>query len=465
MRNRRVVLRLREREMMRLSDHVTYREYQGQTFLLDTRQHASFRIPAPVGKLLELFAAETTAEAAKDRLAARYPEVPRGVLSADVDAAARFLSENGLLAGEESPDTARAFHANTRYFQRYTIREKLLYSVLFEVTYRCPERCVHCYLEPSVLSERYVRDSGEELTADELRGILDQLAEMNVMDVTFTGGEPFARSDMFEILQHAHDKGFAIQIFSNGILLDEAGAARLSGLRIHCFHSSIYSHIPEKHDRITGIPGSFEKTVHILRQLSRRGVYVNFKFVLMEQNKEDFPGVIALSRSIGASVQLISSVSPSARGDCGLTELGVRSDGDLRGVIRKWNEISDFQSYAGEVSFEDPICEAGRNSLSINPYGIVTPCNAFHYEIGNVRSSTVSALWNESERLKKWQAMTRGDLAGCRDCAYISCCSFCPGSALSLSGDMLKKYGEACRQARIQYELSRQGQSLTRRSR
>lgn len=460
MRDWRVVLRLRERKMIRLSDYVTYREYHDQTFLLDTRQHTSFHIKAPVGKLLDLFTGETTAEAAKEQLAARYPEVPYSVLSADVDAAVRFLSENGLLAREKFAGTEdpRTFHANTRYFQRYTIREKLLYSVLFEVTYRCPERCVHCYLEPSALSERYSQDSARELTTDEIRGILDQLAEMNVMDVTFTGGEPFARDDMFEILQHAHGKGFAIQIFSNGILLEESSVARLSGLRVHCFHSSIYSHIPEKHDRITGIKGSFEKTVHVLRALSKRGVYVNFKFVLMEQNKDDFPGVIALSRSIGASVQLISSVSPSARGNCAITELGVRSDGDLRKVIQMWNEISEFQSYAGEASFDDPICEAGRNSVSIDPYGIVTPCNAFRHEIGNVRNSTMLELWSGSEKLKEWQAMTKGDLSGCRDCAYISCCSFCPGNALNLSRNMLEKYDEACRQARIQYELNRQRQ-------
>lgn len=442
--------------MIKLSEYVVYREYQDQTFLLDTRQHASFRIPAPVGKLLELFTEETTVEAAKAQLAGRYPEVTYSVLSADVEASVRFLSDNGLLAGEKNADAGnpRNLHTNTRYFQRYTIREKLLYSVLFEVTYRCPERCVHCYLEPSALAEQYAEDRAGELTTDEICGVLDQLAALNVMDVTFTGGEPFVREDMFEILRYAHDKGFALQIFSNGILLEESDVERLSRLRIHCFHSSIYSHVPEKHDRITGVKGSFEKTVRVLRDLSERGVYVNFKFVLMERNKDDFPGVIALSRRIGASVQLISSVSPSARGNCAMTELSVRSDEDLRRAIRLWNEISDFQSYAGGVSPDDPICEAGRNSVSINPYGIATPCNAFHYEIGDVRKSTILELWSGSEKLKKWQAMTKGDLSGCQDCMYRSCCSFCPGNALILSGNMLKNYGEACRQARIQYELN-----------
>lgn len=443
--------------MIRLSDFVTYREYQDQTFILDTRQQISFRIEAPVGKLLDLFIRDTTPQTAKERLAAQYPKIPYSVISDDVDATVKFLDSNGMLAQKEyeSAGDPRNHHTNTRYFQRYTIRNQILYSVLFEMTYRCPERCVHCYLEPALLSEKYSEDSAKELTTEEIKGILDQLSELNVMEVTFTGGEPFARKDMFDILEYAHGKGFAIQIFSNGILLDEAGIERLSGMRIQCFHSSIYSNIPEKHDRITGVKGSFEKTVYALRELSGRSIYVNFKFVLMEANKEDFPGVIELSRSIGASVQLISSISPSVKGSCAITELGVIEDEDLRRVVGKWNEISDFQSYTDVFSFDDPICEAGRNSISIDPYGIVTPCNAFRYEIGNVRKSTVSGIWNKSRSLKKWQANTKGSLRGCRDCEWKACCSFCPGTALQLSGNMLKKYSEACRQARIQYELRR----------
>ena len=234
------VLRLWKRKMSKISDHVTYREYQDQTFILDTQQHLSFRIDAPVGKLLDQFIADTTAETAKEQLAARYPEVPRKVLSDDVDAIVRFLTNNGLFAQERaiSAGAAQSSHINTRFFQQYTIREKLLYSALFEVTYRCPERCVHCYLEPSLLSERYAADSADELTADEIGNVLEQLAKLNVMDVTFTGGEPFVRGDMFEILELAHTKRFAIEIFSNGILLDGPGITRLSRLRLHCFHSS-----------------------------------------------------------------------------------------------------------------------------------------------------------------------------------------------------------------------------------
>lgn len=440
---------------MRLSDSVIYREYHDQTFILDIRQHISFCIEAPVGKLLNLFGSDTTLQGAKEQLAIQYPDVSNSVISDDVDAVVKFLDDNRLFAQKDYKGAGDFlnYHANTRYFQRYTIRKKILYSVLFEMTYRCPERCVHCYLEPAILSEKYREDSAKELTTDEVKNILDQLCDMNVMDVTFTGGEPFARNDMFDILEYAHSKGFAIQIFSNGILLDEAGIERLSRMRIHCFHSSIYSYIPEKHDSITGITGSFERTVCVLRELSRHNIYVNFKFVLMEMNKDAFPGVIELSKSIGASVQLISSVSPSAKGTCAITELGVRDDEDLRRVVRKWNEISDFQSYAGVFSFDDPICEAGRNSISIDPYGIVTPCNAFRYKVGNVRESTISEIWNRSRELKNWQAKTKRDLHGCHDCAFISCCSFCPGTAQHLSGNMLKKYGEACRQAKIQYEL------------
>lgn len=453
MRDRRIVLRLRFGKMIKISDSVTYREYNDQTFIIDTSHHSSFRINAPVRKLLDLFAEGDEPEKAKRKLKQQYPDVDTAVLSNDVDATIDFLIKNRLTSDCESDSFQKTSHTNTRFFQRYTIREKILYSALFELTYRCPEKCVHCYLEPSDLSCEYINKQNEELSYEEIADILDQLADMNVMEITFTGGEPFSRNDIFDILRYANQRRFSINVFSNGILLSENDITELSKLRINCFHSSVYSHIPEKHDSITGVKGSFHRTIHTLRELSQKGVYVNFKFVLMEQNKDDFFEVVELAKSMGATVQLISSISPSTTGNCSITKLGIGSDDDLRKALKYWNEISDFQSYAGEYSADDPICEAGRNSISINPYGIVTPCNAFHYEIGNTRHNSIYDIWNGSKELRYWQSLSKDDLLECRGCKYISCCSFCPGNAINHSGDMLKKYDEACRQAKIQFDL------------
>ena len=443
---------------MKLRDSVFYREYNGKTFVVDTVRHRTYRFDAPVAHLFDLFTEDITIEAAARKLSKRYPNADYHLIAEDIGKMIRFLRKNNMLSDVDATKEANqtSVNPNTQFFQKYTIQEKLLYSALFELTYRCPEHCIHCYLEPSSASSVYESFRNTELTTEEIMNILDQLADMNVMCVTFTGGEPFLRPDIFEILEYARKKKFVIDIFSNGILLSDNDIAHLKKLQINCFHSSVYSHIPQKHDNITGVNGSFEKTIKTLRKLSENGIYVNIKSVLMEQNKTDFIPVAEFSKSIGATIQLISNVSPSKTGNCGLSCLNVRDDEVLKRAFQYWNRLTGVEPQKDAPDDDTPICEAGRNSISINPYGIVTPCNAFEYEIGDLRKNTVYDIWHNSEKLKWWQQTTLKDLDECQDCQYIKYCGFCPGNALKVTGRMFGRVEEACRQARIRYELHHQ---------
>lgn len=434
---------------MKLTDAVFYREYDGETYIYDTAGHYSHFIPAPASEILDLFREDFSVEAAIQCLCEKHPDASGEEIGEDVEAMADFLLKHNMLQADPVPPAAA--ETSGKQFQRYTIRKCILFSALLEITYRCPEKCVHCYLEPAERAEEYRDRVQAELSAEEIYSVLDQLAELKVLDLTITGGEPFYRKDCFDILEYAKGKGFATSIYSNAILLSDSDLFRLASLRINCFHASLYSCIPEKHDRITGIKGSFQKTTDVLRKLAMLNVYVNIKFVLMEQNKDDLAGMIGLAREIGASLQLISCVSPSARGNCGLSELSVRAWEDLKKVILQWNKVFGKPEVFA-FSPAHPVCEAGRNDVCINPYGVVTPCNALPYEIGNIREQTVRDIWYNSRALKKWQGTTRGDIKGCGDCQYAAFCNFCPGNAMQYSGDMLQRYEEACRQARVQYE-------------
>lgn len=434
---------------MKLTDAVFYREYNGETFIYDTIGHYSHFISAPIAEILDRFKEEMSIENVKQQLQEKHANIPKEIISQNIDTAVDYLLKHHMLQTNQSPSPTT--QTGKKQFQRYTIRECILFSALMEITYRCPEKCVHCYLEPDKRAEEYRVEMQKELSTEEIYSVLNQLAELNVLDLTITGGEPFARRDCFEILEYAKKKGFASSIYSNAILLSDEELFRIADLRIYCFHASLYSHIPEKHDRVTGIKGSFDKTVGVLRKLSMLDVYVNIKFVLMEQNKDDLPGMVALARKIGASMQLISCVSPSARGNCQLSNLSVHTYEDLKKVILQWNETFGKPEISA-FSKEHPICEAGRNDVCINPYGIVTPCNAFPYEIGNVRKQSIADIWHHSEALKKWQHTTKKDLTDCGECEYAAYCNFCPGNALQYSGNMFQKYEEACRQARAQFE-------------
>src|SRR6202167_2395635 len=96
-------------------------------------------------------------------------------------------------------------------------------SVQLDLTYRCNERCVHCYLDH--------HDHGEMAT-EEIKDLLDQMATAGVFYLTFSGGEIMMRRDFFEILQHARLRTFCIKLKTNGVLIGENEADRLKALGV-----------------------------------------------------------------------------------------------------------------------------------------------------------------------------------------------------------------------------------------
>ncbi len=120
-------------------------------------------------------------------------------------------------------------------------------SVHLDITYRCNERCVHCYLD---------HDDHGEMSTEEIKNILDQLCDAGVLLLTLSGGEVLMRRDFFEIVEYARRLQFNVKIKTNGVMIKTAEAQRMRQLGIEQIQISVYSHRPEVHDAITKLPGS-----------------------------------------------------------------------------------------------------------------------------------------------------------------------------------------------------------------
>ncbi len=129
-------------------------------------------------------------------------------------------------------------------------------SVQLDLTYRCNERCVHCYLD---------HDDHGEMTTAEIKNLLDQLAAAGVLFLTFSGGEILLRKDFFEILEYARALMFCVKLKTNAVLIREREADRIRALAVESVQISIYSHRPEVHDAITKLPGSLERSMSAIR--------------------------------------------------------------------------------------------------------------------------------------------------------------------------------------------------------
>ena len=95
-------------------------------------------------------------------------------------------------------------------------------SVQLDLTYRCNERCVHCYLD---------HDDHGEMTTAEIKHLLEEMADAGVFILTLSGGEIFLRKDFFELLEYARrELTFCVKLKTNAIMIREREAARLREL-------------------------------------------------------------------------------------------------------------------------------------------------------------------------------------------------------------------------------------------
>ena len=162
-------------------------------------------------------------------------------------------------------------------------------SVHLDVTYRCNERCVHCYLD---------HDDHGELNTIEIKDILDQLADAGVFFLTFSGGEVFMRRDFLELVAYARQLQFNVKVKTNAVMIREYEAQRLKALGVEQIQISVYSHRPEIHDAITKLPGSLKRTIKAIRFLKLQGLKVTMANVLMTANMFDHAGVQALAKEL-----------------------------------------------------------------------------------------------------------------------------------------------------------------------
>jgi len=300
-----------------------------------------------------------------------------------------------------------------------------------DVTYRCNERCVHCYLD---------HDDHGELTTAEIRGVLDQLAGAGTLFLTLSGGEVFMRMDFFEILNYARSLSFYLKIKTNAFMIREKEADLLRDSDVSSVQVSIYSHRPEVHDAITLLPRSLERSIQGIRLLQQRGVKVIIANVLMRQNLADYEGVRALARSLGVESTIDPTVTPKMDGDRSIVSLGIGGN-ELRGVMHNADLVGDVDEFCAPPppvdgpALDEVPCSASHTYCYISPYGDVFPCVQFPLPTGNVRQQKFLDIWRYSPQMNDVRSIRPRDLPVCSTCSHLGTCTRCPGLAY-MQGDM-----------------------------
>lgn len=304
-------------------------------------------------------------------------------------------------------------------------------AVHFDLTYRCNERCVHCYLD---------HDDHGEMTTAEVKDVLDQLAAAGTLFLTLSGGELLLRKDFFELLAYARSLRFDVKIKTNAILLTAADAARIRALGVRQIQISVYSHRAEVHDAITKVPGSLDRTLAAIRALRANGLTVTIANVLLRQNAADYDGVRALAAALGAEYTMDPTITPKMDGDTSTLALRMPAVQTLHLFKDKSLVGEDFCKPAASGPADDNVldslpCSAGHIACYVTPYGDVYPCVQFPLPSGNLRQQRFDAIWRHSPQLAEVRAIRTRDLVTCPSCDHVASCTRCPGLAY-MEGNM-----------------------------
>ena len=312
-------------------------------------------------------------------------------------------------------------------------------SVQLDLTYRCNERCIHCYLD---------HDDHGELTTAEIKDLLDQMADAGVFYLTISGGEIMMRRDFFEILEHARARTFCVKLKTNGVLIREKEAERLRELGVESVQISIYSHRPEVHDAVTKMPGSFRQSIRAVRLLRAQGLPVTLANVLMVQNSSDYQSVKALAVELDAKFIIDPTITPMMDGDRSILSLNV-DHATLQGVFRDGALVGNVEEFCApprsvdEAALDTLPCSAGHTACYVSPYGDVYPCVQFPMPSGNIRLIKFVDIWRDSPQLKEVRSITLKDMPSCSQCAHGATCTRCPGLAY-LEGNMRGPSSQDC---------------------
>jgi radical SAM protein with 4Fe4S-binding SPASM domain len=304
-------------------------------------------------------------------------------------------------------------------------------SVHLDITYRCNERCVHCYLD---------HDDHGEMTTAEITDVLAQLADAGVFFLSLSGGEVLMRRDFFEIVERARQLRFNVKVKTNGVMIREKEAARLRQLGVEQIQISVYSHRPEVHDAITKLPGSLKRTIRAIRFLKSQGLKVAIANVLMASNFSDQPGVIALAKALDVFYTLDPTITPKMDGNTSTLALRIPGS-ELKRIFHNQELVGNVEEFCapppapGEDIMEGFPCSAGHTACYISPYGDVFPCVQFPLPSGNVRRQRFLDIWQNSPQLNEVRSIRAKDLPTCSTCAHVGTCTRCPGLAY-MEGNM-----------------------------
>lgn len=352
--------------------------------------------------------------------------------------------------------------------------------VVWNFTNRCNLNCLHCHQNSGVADER-------ELTTEEAFTVIEKLGEAGISILTFSGGEPLVRSDIYDAIKQADDSGMLCTIASNGTLMTKRVAKKLKESGIKRVEIGLDGCNAETHDFLRNTPGSFEATIQGIKNCVEVGFdEICATMTLHSKNVEELRDTVELAEKLGVTRFYLNRLIPAGRGK-EVVNLDVTNDEKINALECIYNKFYDSvlrgegiqcysrgMTYYGRLGFErsdgqvftvsealsgyskmwqDKFggdiseivrkyapwfggCSAGITYAGLTAGGDLLPCVPAPIKLGNLLEEDLEDLWVNNELLN--YIRRRDKLKGaCGRCAYNRICGGCRYTAYITNGDWL----------------------------
>ncbi len=332
------------------------------------------------------------------------------------------------------PDGACPVHdLNLEILAPFSQSQSAPYRMDLALTYRCNDHCAHCY-------NARPRDFPELPTTDWQR-VIQQLWDVGVPHICFTGGEATLRDDLPDLVTCAEANGQITGLLSNGRRLsDRKYVDALARAGLDHVQITLESHAADIHDRMVAAPGAWRQTVQGIRNCLDAGLFVMTNTTLLTENSREISKTLDFTAELGVPTVGINALIYAGHGasvGTGLPEAElkpllqtVRTKVEASGQRLIWYTPTQYCHF-------DPVqmqlgvkgCTAARYNMCVEPDGSVIPCQSYYEPLGNLLSDPWDSIWNHD--LAVWLRERRYVPESCNGCEVLTECG--GGCPLTLS--------------------------------
>jgi radical SAM protein with 4Fe4S-binding SPASM domain len=356
-----------------------------------------------------------------------------------------------------TPAIRRAKEDTRKFLEEHFKGSPHLKSMQIELTSRCNERCVHCYIP----HENKITDIDPMLFYD----VLDQCRNMGLLNLTLSGGEPMLHKNFCDFLRKVREYDFSINILSNLTLLNDDIIAEIKANRISAVQASLYSMNPDIHDSITKLPGSFDKTMNAILKLIENDILLQISCPTMKQNKGCYADVLnwAQEHKLRSSTDFImmaryDHTTGNLDNRLSLKEAEAVINDIVINSIEYQREISgnDFEERNQRDRSNDLVCGVCVSNICMVANGNVYPCPGWQdYVCGNLREQSLQDIWENSPKVKYLRDLRKKDFPKCLACEDKAFCAMCMvrNANENPEGDPLKINEHFCKVAALNHKI------------